>query len=36
MWPRQMGDAFIAARKMRQDAPASWIGQGGKRSVQCA
>jgi hypothetical protein len=34
MWPRQMGDAFIAARKMRQDAPARRIGQGGERAIE--
>ena len=34
MWPRQMGDAFIAACKMRQDAPARRIGQGGERAIE--
>ena len=33
MWPRQMGDAFIAARKMRQDATAGWIGQRRERAI---
>ena len=34
MWPSQMGDAFIAACKMRQDAPARRIGQGGERAIE--
>jgi hypothetical protein len=29
-----MGDAFIAACKMRQDAPARRIGQGGESAIQ--
>ncbi len=34
VWPREIGNAPVATCQMRQDAPPSWIGQGGESSVQ--
>jgi hypothetical protein len=31
---RQIGNASVTVRQMREDAPAGWIGQRGERAIQ--